>query len=55
MKRIIWLFVLFHCMAAYARAQSGTGAIGGTALELAVAAPDKLTGTVVLDLGLVEV
>lgn len=29
--------------------------IGGTALELAVAAPDKLTGTVVLDLGLVEV
>ena len=28
---------------------------GGTALELAVAAPDKLTGTVVLDLGLVEV
>ena len=29
--------------------------IGGTALELTVAAPDKLTGTVVLDLGLVEV
>jgi assimilatory nitrate reductase catalytic subunit len=28
---------------------------GGTALELAIAAPDKLSGTVVLDLGLVEV
>jgi assimilatory nitrate reductase catalytic subunit len=28
---------------------------GGTALELAIAACDKLTGTVVLDLGLVEV
>jgi assimilatory nitrate reductase catalytic subunit len=28
---------------------------GGTALELAIAAPDKLTGTVVVDLGLVEV
>jgi len=28
---------------------------GGTALELAVAAPDKLSGTVILDLGLVEV
>jgi assimilatory nitrate reductase catalytic subunit len=28
---------------------------GGTAVELAIAAPDKLAGTVVLDLGLVEV
>ena len=31
MKRIIWLFVLFQCVSVSVRAQSGTGAISGTA------------------------